>query len=86
MKLATIFNYNEILHLETRSEVDESKRRYMPLDNDTEPPPAKRNKIYERIHQFIPNAVGVLYWKEERKEMVSSQPAQHEKRSIQVPK
>ena len=41
--------------------VDESKRTYVPIDDDTESLTEKRNKIYEKLQDYIPDSVGVLY-------------------------
>ena len=32
-----------------------------------EQPATKRNMIYEKLQNYIPEAVGILYWKEEQK-------------------
>ena len=58
----------------------------MPVEDDTESPAEKRNKIYEKLQDHIPDAVGVLYWKEEQKQMGSTNSMEDEEREIEIPK
>ena len=66
--------------------VDKTKCKYMPIEDDRESPTARRNKIYEKLHEYIPDAVGVLYWKEERRETVSVKDMQYEEINEEVQK
>ena len=72
--------------LETRPVTDESKRTYVPVEDDIESPAEKRNKIYEKLQDHIPDAVGVLYWKEQQKQFGSTNNVEDEKRKIEIPK
>ena len=68
-----------------RQVVDQSKRVYVPVEDDTEQPEEKRNKIYEKLQEHIPDAVGVLYWKEQNKERGSEDDMQDDG-NVEIPK
>ena len=57
----------ELIFVEVKKVVAESKRTYEPIDDDMESPATKRNKIYKKLQNYIPKAVGILYWKQEKK-------------------
>ena len=75
-----------VIFLETRPTTDERKRRYVPVENDTESPAEKRNKVYEALQYHIPDAIGVLYWKEQQKEMGNNEATEIEDRSRKIPR
>ena len=68
-----------------RQVVDQSKRVYVPVEDDTEQPEEKRNKIYEKLQEHIPDAVGLLYWKEQNKERGSDDDMQDDG-NVEIPK
>ena len=69
-----------------RKTVDDSKRTYVPVEDDTESPEQKRNTIYEKLKEHIPDAVGVLYWKEENKLLCSAEPMETENSDDEIPR
>ena len=77
--------YNNTFFIETRRVVDQSKRVYVPVEDDTEQPEEKRNKIYEKLQEHITDAVGVLYWKEQNKETGSDDDMQDDG-NVEIPK
>ena len=72
--------------VEVRKVVHESKRTYVPIDDDTESPAMKRHKIYSALQDCLPDSVGVIYWKEEQKTIAQIEPVQVENRHVEIPK
>ena len=58
----------------------------MPVEDDREQPEEKRNKIYEKLQEHIPDAVGVLYWKEQNKEVGSADTVQDDDGIVEIPR
>ena len=68
------------------ADIFKSKRTYVPVEDDTESPQQKRDRLYERLHKYIPNAVGVLYWKEEKKQRAMAKAMQDTDKNEEISK